>query len=150
MSAPHARKLEEFAARRYQETGRSPPLDELAQQMGLKLDVSPRAILAVGGMNFFSELEKDEYRSLRQGTPDLQAASPLENAIQSDLRAFIGRFFKWGRKLDARKCRVLKLRFGLEDGLEAVFKRSGNNWTSAARGFVSFKTRRWHGSAFRS
>ena len=96
---------------RYQRTGHYPPIDDIVKTDVTK-EIACKLMRVGAGIVFLSELEKDEYKALRDGKPDTHAVFPVQEAIYSDLGRAIAGVIK--QKLHYRMQLVLRLRFRLD------------------------------------
>jgi RNA polymerase primary sigma factor len=110
-----------------QDLGREPLPEEIAAEMGIEVD-KVENILKISQETVSLEAPVGEEEDSRLGDflEDKESMSPEESAIYQLLKGHVGEFLQY---LSPREQRIIKMRFGLEDGrthtLEEVGKEFG-------------------------
>jgi RNA polymerase primary sigma factor len=109
-----------------QKLGREPNLDELAEAVGLTAQ-KLQWIMRVSGqpLSLESPVGDDEESELGSFIEDEFSPSPLQSVYQSMLRDKLNEVLQ---DMPAREAQVLKMRFGLEDGVEYTLDEVGQKF----------------------
>ncbi len=106
-----------------QELGREPTTEELAKELKMSVDkLREVRRIALDPISLDSRIGDDDDSSLLEFVPDEDAQSPDEAASQSLLITQIQEILD---TLSPRESKVLKMRFGLEDGKEYTLEEVG-------------------------
>ncbi len=110
-----------------QETGQEPTNQQIAQRCGLSVDkVNKYLRLSPETCSLDAPMGEDEDGSLGLLLEDLQAPQPQEELVRQELKKTMDSLLG---QLNERQQRVLRLRFGMEDGvcysLEAIGQKLG-------------------------
>jgi RNA polymerase primary sigma factor len=109
-----------------QELGREPTSEELARRMDLSLDaVCKTKKIAQQPMSFETPIGEDEESHLGDFVEDKGVVSPSDAAIQLNLKEHLASVLK---TLTPREERIIKMRFGLEDGNELTLEQVGQSF----------------------
>ena len=106
-----------------QELGREPTSEEIAARMDLPVDVVRRTKkIAQQPLSFETPIGEDQETHLGDLVEDKGVASPSDAAIHLNLKERMASMLK---KLTPREERIIKMRFGLEDGNEHTLEEVG-------------------------
>jgi RNA polymerase primary sigma factor len=109
-----------------QELGREPTSEELARRMDLSLDaVCKTKKIAQQPMSFETPIGEDEESHLGDFVEDKGVVSPSDAAIHLNLKEHLASVLK---TLTPREERIIKMRFGLEDGNELTLEQVGQSF----------------------
>jgi RNA polymerase primary sigma factor len=109
-----------------QELGREPTSEELARRMDLPLDtVCKTKKIAQQPMSFETPIGEDEESHLGDFVEDKGVVSPSDAAIHLNLKEHLASVLK---TLTPREERIIKMRFGLEDGNELTLEQVGQSF----------------------
>ena len=109
-----------------QELGREPTSDEIAARMGISVDaVRKTKKVAQQPMSFETPIGEDEESHLGDFVEDKGVVSPSEAAIQGNLKDCMASMLK---RLTPREERIIKMRFGLDDGSEHTLEEVGQTF----------------------
>jgi RNA polymerase primary sigma factor len=109
-----------------QELGREPTSEELARRMDLPLDtVCKTKKIAQQPMSFETPIGEDEESHLGDFVEDKGVVSPSDAAIHLNLKEHLASVLK---TLTPREERIIKMRFGLEDGSEHTLEEVGQSF----------------------
>ena len=109
-----------------QELGREPTSEELARRMDLSLDaVCKTKKIAQQPMSFETPIGEDEESHLGDFVEDKGVVSPSDAAIHLNLKEQLASVLK---TLTPREERIIKMRFGLEDGNELTLEQVGQSF----------------------
>ena len=109
-----------------QELGREPTTEELARRMDLSVDVvSKTKKIAQQPMSFETPIGEDEESHLGDFVEDKGVVSPSDAAIHLNLKEHLASVLK---TLTPREERIIKMRFGLEDGNELTLEQVGQSF----------------------
>jgi len=120
-------KLSKINQRLVQELGREPLPEEIASEMNLPLD-KVRHILKISQDTISLETtigDDDDGTSLAEFIEDQETISPYQSASQKILKEHIGEVLK---TLNPREQKILKMRFGLEDGVIHTLEEVGQKF----------------------
>ncbi len=108
-----------------QDLGREPTVDELASDTGLKREKVQGIVELMKDMVYLdSPVGEDEDSSLLDFIVDDRTPSPLEQAMQEDLKRKLEEVLS---TLSEKEAEVIKLRYGLtEDGIPRTLEEVGN------------------------
>ena len=119
-------KLIRTARSLVQEYGREPSPEEIAKKMGIPvMKVRKVFKIAQEPISLETPIGEEEDSHLKDFIEDRSAVSPVEAAIQLDLRSQTQTVLK---TLTPREEKVLKLRFGVGDGSEHTLEEVGQNF----------------------
>ena len=109
-----------------QELGREPTSEEIAQRMDIPVS-SVRKVLKIAQQPISLESKVGEEEDSRLGDfiQDTSGVSPAEAMIRINLK---GQTANVLRTLNPREERIIKMRFGLEDGSEHTLEEVGQNF----------------------
>jgi RNA polymerase primary sigma factor len=109
-----------------QELGREPTSEEIARRMDLSLDaVCKTKKIAQQPMSFETPIGEDEESHLGDFVEDKGVVSPSDAAIHLNLKEHLASVLK---TLTPREERIIKMRFGLEDGNELTLEQVGQSF----------------------
>jgi len=109
-----------------QELGRDPTVEEIAQEMGLTPDKVREVIkISQEPISLETPIGEEEDSHLGDFIEDRQAVSPSEAVISVNLKEYTSQVL---RTLTPREERVIKMRFGLEDGSEHTLEEVGQSF----------------------
>jgi RNA polymerase primary sigma factor len=109
-----------------QELGREPTSEEIARRMDLPLDtVCKTKKIAQQPMSFETPIGEDEESHLGDFVEDKGVISPSDAAIHLNLKEHLASVLK---TLTPREERIIKMRFGLEDGNELTLEQVGQSF----------------------
>ncbi len=109
-----------------QELGREPTSEEIAKRMDLSIDaVCKTKKIAQQPMSFETPIGEDEESHLGDFVEDKGVISPLYAAIHLNLKEHLASVLK---TLTPREERIIKMRFGLEDGNELTLEQVGQSF----------------------
>src|SRR6202790_3061035 len=109
-----------------QELGREPTSEELARRMDLPIDsVCKTKKIAQQPMSFETPIGEDEESHLGDFVEDKGVVSPSDAAIHLNLKEHLASVLK---TLTPREERIIKMRFGLEDGNELTLEQVGQSF----------------------
>src|SRR5271166_1551841 len=104
-----------------QELGREPTTEELARRMDLSIDaICKTKKIAQQPMSFETPIGEDEESHLGDFVEDKGVVSPSDAAIHLNLKEHLASVLK---TLTPREERIIKMRFGLEDGNELTLEQ---------------------------
>ena len=107
-------KLAKCVRRLVQELGREPTSEEVAQQMDMSVEkVRQARKIAQTPISFETPIGEEEDAHLGDFIEDKAVVSPSEAAISLSLKETMASMLK---KLSAREERIIRMRFGFEDG----------------------------------
>ena len=126
-TAEKIRKIQSAAAQLRQELGTDPTLGEIAEQLDMQPDkVEQLLSLAPEVCSLDTPVGTEEDSTLGTLIPDDQMLQPQEELVRQELDRAIDSLLG---ALDARQQQILRLRYGMEDGichsLEDIGKRLG-------------------------
>ena len=114
-TAERIRKVQSARAALTQENGEAPTLEEIAQRSGIPVDkVRSYLQMTPDICSLDAPAGEDEDSSLRLLLEDVHAPQPQEELIRQELTQTINRLLA---TLDDRQRQILRLRFGMEDGI---------------------------------
>ena len=106
-----------------QELGREPSAEELAARLGVPIDaVRSTKRIAQQPISLETPIGEEQETHLRDLVEDKSVESPSDAAINLDLKEQMARILK---TLTPREERILRMRFGLEDGSEHTLEEVG-------------------------
>ena len=109
-----------------QELGREPTSEEIAQRMDIPTDKVRRTKkIAQQPVSFETPIGEDEDAHLGDFIEDKAVVSPSDAAINVNLKEQMASMLK---KLTPREERIIKMRFGLEDGSEHTLEEVGQTF----------------------
>lgn len=109
-----------------QDLGREPLPEEIAAEMGLEIDKVEHIIkISQETVSLEAPVGEEEDSKLGDFIEDKQSTSPEDSATYELLRGHIGEVLK---KLSPREQKILKLRFGLEDGQSHTLEEVGQEF----------------------
>jgi RNA polymerase primary sigma factor len=109
-----------------QELGREPTTEELARRMDLSVDaICKTKKIAQQPMSFETPIGEDEESHLGDYVEDKGVVSPSDAAIHLNLKEHLASVLK---TLTPREERIIKMRFGLEDGNELTLEQVGQSF----------------------
>jgi RNA polymerase primary sigma factor len=109
-----------------QELGREPTTEELARRMDLSIDaICKTKKIAQQPMSFETPIGEDEESHLGDFVEDKGVVSPSDAAIHLNLKEHLASVLK---TLTPREERIIKMRFGLEDGNELTLEQVGQSF----------------------
>jgi RNA polymerase primary sigma factor len=109
-----------------QELGREPTSEEIARRMDLSLDaVCKTKKIAQQPVSFETPIGEDEESHLGDFVEDKGVVSPSDAAIHLNLKEHLASVLK---TLTPREERIIKMRFGLEDGNELTLEQVGQSF----------------------
>ena len=116
-------KLAKCVRRLVQELGREPTSEELAQRMDMSVEKVRRARkIAQTPISFETPIGEEEDAHLGDFIEDKAVASPSDAAISLSLKETMASMLK---KLNAREERIIRMRFGFEDGNPRTLEEVG-------------------------
>jgi len=116
-------KLARCVRRLVQELGREPTSEELAQRMDMSVEKVRRARkIAQTPISFETPIGEEEDAHLGDFIEDKAVASPSDAAISLSLKETMASMLK---KLNAREERIIRMRFGFEDGNPRTLEEVG-------------------------
>ena len=116
-------KLAKCVRRLVQELGREPTSEELAQRMDMSVEKVRRARkIAQTPISFETPIGEEEDAHLGDFIEDKAVASPSDAAISLSLKETMASMLK---KLNAREERIIRMRFGFEDGNPCTLEEVG-------------------------
>ena len=109
-----------------QELGREPPREEIARRMDIPV-AKVRKVLKIAQepISLETPIGEEEDSHLGDFIEDRQAVSPSEAVISVNLKEYTSQVL---RTLTPREERVIKMRFGLEDGSEHTLEEVGQSF----------------------
>jgi RNA polymerase primary sigma factor len=109
-----------------QELGREPSVEEIAEAMGLTPE-KVREVMKISQepISLETPIGEEEDSHLGDFIEDRQAVSPSEAVISVNLKEYTSQVL---RTLTPREERVIKMRFGLEDGSEHTLEEVGQSF----------------------
>ncbi len=109
-----------------QDLGREPTPEEIAQEMGLELDKVEHIMkISQETVSLEAPVGEEEDSKLGDFIEDDKNLSPEENAINQLLRGHVNEFLS---ELSPREQKILKMRFGLEDGRTHTLEEVGQEF----------------------
>jgi RNA polymerase primary sigma factor len=106
-----------------QELGCEPTSEEIAKRMDIPVDTVRRTKkIAQQPVSFETPIGEGQEKHLGEFVEDKGAVSPLEAAIHLNLKEHMASML---RKLTPREERIIKMRFGLDDGSEHTLEEVG-------------------------
>lgn len=109
-----------------QELGREPTLSEISEQLGIPEDKIAEVVkIAQDPVSLETPVGEEDDSHLGDFIPDDDAREPAESASYNMLRQQLGEVMK---TLSPRECKVLRLRFGLEDGRAHTLEEVGKEF----------------------
>ena len=109
-----------------QELGREPTLTEISEQLGIPEDKIAEVVkIAQDPVSLETPVGEEDDSHLGDFIPDDDAREPAESASYNMLRQQLGEVMK---TLSPRECKVLRLRFGLEDGRAHTLEEVGKEF----------------------
>ena len=109
-----------------QELGREPTLAEISAQLGIPEDKIAEVVkIAQDPVSLETPVGEEDDSHLGDFIPDDDAREPAESASYNMLRQQLGEVMK---TLSPRECKVLRLRFGLEDGRAHTLEEVGKEF----------------------
>lgn len=109
-----------------QDLGREPTPEEIAQEMGLDVDKVEHIMkISQETVSLESPVGEEEDSKLGDFIEDDKNLSPEENAINQLLKGHVGEFLS---ELSPREQKILKMRFGLEDGRTHTLEEVGQEF----------------------
>jgi RNA polymerase primary sigma factor len=109
-----------------QELGREPTSEEIARRMDLSIDaVCKTKKIAQQPVSFETPIGEDEESHLGDFVEDKGVVSPSDAAIHLNLKEHLASVLK---TLTPREERIIKMRFGLEDGNELTLEQVGQSF----------------------
>ena len=116
-------KLAKCVRRLVQELGREPTAEELAQRMDMSVEKVRRARkIAQTPISFETPIGEEEDAHLGDFIEDKAVVSPSDAAISLSLKETMASMLK---KLNAREERIIRMRFGFEDGNPCTLEEVG-------------------------
>jgi len=116
-------KLAKCVRRLVQELGREPTSEELAQRMDMSVEkVRQARKIAQTPISFETPIGEEEDVHLGDFIEDKAVASPSDAAISLSLKETMASMLK---KLNAREERIIRMRFGFEDGNPRTLEEVG-------------------------
>ncbi len=116
-------KLAKCVRRLVQELGREPTAEELAQRMDMSVEkVRQARKIAQTPISFETPIGEEEDAHLGDFIEDKAVVSPSEAAISLSLKETMASMLK---KLNAREERIIRMRFGFEDGNPRTLEEVG-------------------------
>ena len=116
-------KLAKCVRRLVQELGREPTAEELAQRMDMSVDkVRQARKIAQTPISFETPIGEEEDAHLGDFIEDKAVVSPSDAAISLSLKETMASMLK---KLNAREERIIRMRFGFEDGNPRTLEEVG-------------------------
>jgi RNA polymerase primary sigma factor len=116
-------KLAKCIRRLVQELGREPTSEELAQQMDMSIEkVRQARKIAQTPISFETPIGEEEDAHLGDFIEDKTVVSPSDAAISRSLRETMASMLK---KLTPREERIIRMRFGFEDGNQRTLEEVG-------------------------
>ncbi len=118
----HINSYKKIVRKLMQELSRKPTEDEIAQHMGVPLS-KVLEVIRISQPPLSLEMPVgEENGELRDFVEDVSQVSPEGNVVQKSLKGVLSNVLE---ELSDREERVLKLRFGLEDGLPKTLEEVG-------------------------
>lgn len=109
-----------------QDLGREPTPEEIAQEMGLELDKVEHIMkISQETVSLEAPVGEEEDSKLGDFIEDDKNLSPEDNAINQLLRGHVNEFLA---ELSPREQKILKMRFGLEDGRTHTLEEVGQEF----------------------
>ncbi len=109
-----------------QDLGRAPLPEEIAAEMGLPLDKVEHILkISQETVSLESPVGEEDDSKLGDFLEDKESLSPEENAIYQLLKGHVGEFLSF---LNPREQKILRLRFGLEDGKTHTLEEVGQEF----------------------
>jgi RNA polymerase primary sigma factor len=109
-----------------QELGREPTAEEIAKRMDISVDKVRKARkIAQQPISLETPIGEEEGSHLGDLIEDQAVASPAEVAIKRNLKEQVASLLK---TLTPREERIIKMRFGMEDGSEHTLEEVGNSF----------------------
>ena len=109
-----------------QELGREPTLSEISRELGISEDkISEVMKIAQDPVSLETPVGEEDDSHLGDFIPDGDAQEPAESASYNMLRQQLSEVM---RTLSPRECKVLRLRFGLEDGRAHTLEEVGKEF----------------------
>ncbi len=116
-------KLAKCVRRLVQELGREPTAEELAQRMDMSVEkVRQARKIAQTPISFETPIGEEEDAHLGDFIEDKAVVSPSDAAISLSLKETMASMLK---KLNAREERIIRMRFGFEDGNPCTLEEVG-------------------------
>jgi RNA polymerase primary sigma factor len=110
-----------------QELGREPTMEEIAKRMDIPVEQVRKAKkIAQLPVSFETPVGEDEDARLGDFVEDKGLTSPSDAAIQLNMREQLGNMLK---TLTPREERIIRMRFGLEDGSEHTLEEVGQTFS---------------------
>ena len=109
-----------------QELGREPTLSEISQALGISEEKIAEVMkIAQDPVSLETPVGEEDDSHLGDFIPDGEAAEPAESATYNMLRQQLAEVMQ---TLSPRECKVLRLRFGLEDGRAHTLEEVGKEF----------------------
>ncbi|MBQ1756222.1 MAG: RNA polymerase sigma factor RpoD, partial [Oscillospiraceae bacterium] len=109
-----------------QELGHEPTLTEISEQLGIPEDKIAEVMkIAQDPVSLETPVGEEDDSHLGDFIPDSELAEPAESASYNMLRSQLSDVMK---TLSTRECKVLRLRFGLEDGRAHTLEEVGREF----------------------
>ena len=109
-----------------QELGHEPSLTEISEQLGIPEDkISEVMKIAQDPVSLETPVGEEDDSHLGDFIPDSELTEPSESASYNMLRSQLNDVMK---TLSSRECKVLRLRFGLEDGRAHTLEEVGREF----------------------
>ena len=109
-----------------QELGREPTLTEISQALGISEEKIAEVMkIAQDPVSLETPVGEEDDSHLGDFIPDGEVAEPAESASYNMLRQQLGEVMQ---TLSPRECKVLRLRFGLEDGRAHTLEEVGKEF----------------------
>ncbi len=109
-----------------QELGREPTLSEISQQLGISEEKIAEVMkIAQDPVSLETPVGEEDDSHLGDFIPDSDVAEPAESASYNMLRQQLNEVMQ---TLSPRECKVLRLRFGLEDGRAHTLEEVGREF----------------------
>jgi RNA polymerase primary sigma factor len=109
-----------------QDLGRAPLPEEIAAELGMPVDKVEHILkISQETVSLESPVGEEDDSKLGDFLEDKESLSPAENAIYQLLRGHVGEFLSF---LNPREQKILRLRFGLEDGKTHTLEEVGQEF----------------------
>ena len=109
-----------------QDLGRAPLPEEIAAEMGMPVDKVEHILkISQETVSLESPVGEEDDSKLGDFLEDKESMSPEENAIYQLLKGHVGEFLSF---LNPREQKILRLRFGLEDGKTHTLEEVGQEF----------------------
>ena len=109
-----------------QELGREPTMSEISEQLGVPEDKIAEVLkIAQDPVSLETPVGEEDDSHLGDFIPDNELAEPAESASYNMLRSQLNDVMK---TLSPRECKVLRLRFGMEDGRAHTLEEVGREF----------------------